>query len=207
MSVFVVILSAITTFVATAIDELVVLTIIFAVIKDKDDIKKVYLGQQLGMLVILGISLLAVFGITLLPRSYIGLLGLIPIVQGLRIFIIGDDDDDDYDKNDIIKKIGRFGNLTLSVSIIAIAGAAEELVIYIPYFSSLNNYNLWLTILIFNLLVPVWVSICRRLASHKNIQEIIEKYERFLIPIVLIVIGVFVLVENNTVEMLIGLFH
>jgi len=198
------IFTAVAAFIATGFDELVVLTILFVHAKENKSIKDVYLGQQIGMIVLLFISLLAVCGITLIPHKWVGLLGILPLFQGIRILIHGNEDEED---EDILQKTRKFNHLMISVAFIAIAGGGEEIAIYIPYFASLTITNLILTLIVFNVLVPVWCTFCRRISSIKHIQEIVEKYERILVPVVFIGLGIFVLLENKTVSAIINLFH
>jgi len=196
------ILTSILTFIATGIDEIVVLTVLFVHYKKPDAIRDIYIGQQISMLVLLIISLLAVFGIAFIPREYIGLLGLVPLGMGLKVLFVGEAEENDEEK-ELIQKSKRFSSLALGVALIAIAGGAEELTVYIPYFASLNTSNLIGSLLIFNILVPVWCSVCKRLAKVKRIEERIEKYGRIIMSIVFIGLGIFVLIENNTLS----LFH
>lgn len=199
-----IILTAIITFIATGIDELFVLTILFVYAKDKKSIRDVYIGQEIGMIVLLAISVLAVFGITLITEKWIGILGFLPIIQGVRILINGDDDDDE--KEEVITKTSKYKSLIISVAVIAIAGGAEELAIYIPYFASLSTKYLIITLIIFIILVPICCKLCSKISSIKQIQDTATKYERVLLPIVFIGLGVFVLIENNTFSNIMSLF-
>lgn len=199
------ILTAIAAFIATGVDEIVVLTILFVHATKRKSIRDVYIGQQIGMIVLLALSVLAVYGISLVSEKWIGLLGFLPIIQGVRFWINGGDDDDDED-DEIIEKTTKFSSLILSVTIIAIAGGGEELAIYIPYFAALDPFNLLITLITFNVLVPIWCTICRMISSKKQIQEMIEKYEKVMVPIVFIGLGIFALLENNTFSAIMSLF-
>jgi len=194
-----IILTAIATFVATGIDEIVVLTILFVHYKESNSVRDIYIGQLISMIVLLAISLLAVFGVATIPKAWIGLLGFVPLILGIKVLLTGDtESDDEYEEKDLIKKTKKFNNLILAVAMIAIAGGAEELSIYIPYLASLNTKNLITTLITFILLVPIWCAVCKKLSSVKRIRERIEKFERIIVPIVFIGLGIFVLIENNT---------
>ncbi|HBI03679.1 MAG TPA: cadmium resistance protein CadD, partial [Paenibacillaceae bacterium] len=124
-----------------------------------------------------------------------------------RLWVLGDGDEDDEEEDkEVLKKSSRFNSLMVSVALIAIAGGGEELAIYIPYFAALSTTELIITLITFNLLVPIWCTICRKIASLKHIQEPIEKYERILVPIVFIGLGLFVFIESNTISAIMGLF-
>ncbi len=203
-----IILTAIATFIVTGIDEIVVLTILFVHYKENSSVRDIYIGQLISMVVLLAISLLAVFGITTIPKEWIGLLGFVPFFLGIKVFLIGDTESYDvYEEKDLIKKTKKFNNLILAVAIIAIAGGAEELSIYIPYLASLNTKDLITTLITFILLVPIWCAVCKRLSSVKRIRERIEKFERIIVPIVFIGLGIFVLIENNTLGYFLKFFH
>lgn len=203
-----IILTAVATFIATGIDEIVVLTILFVHYKESNSVRDIYIGQLISMVVLLAVSLLAVFGVTTIPREWIGILGFVPLALGIKVLLTGDtESDDEYEEKDLIKKTKKFNNLILAVAMIAIAGGAEELSIYIPYLASLKTKDLITTLIIFILLVPIWCAVCRRLSSVKRVRERIEKFERIIVPIVFIGLGIFVLIENNTLGYFFKLFY
>lgn len=198
------IFTAIAIFIATGIDEMFVLTILFAQAQKKKAVGAVYIGQQIAMIALLGISILGVFGLTFITEKWIGLLGLVPIILGIRMLINGDEEDEE--EEEILKKTGKFNSLIISVALIAIGGGGEELAIYIPYFSALDTTELIITLITFNLLVPIWCILCQKVASFKYVKETVEKYERILVPIVFVGLGLFVLIENDTFSVIMGKF-
>ncbi|WP_010097314.1 cadmium resistance transporter [Ornithinibacillus scapharcae] len=198
------ILTMITTFIATGIDEMIILILIFAHARNHNQIRQVYIGQQIGMTFIIVVALLALYGITsLFTGKWTGLIGLLPIIMGIMELVERDDDDE---SGEVLQKSAIFSNLTLRVTLIAIAGGAEELAIYIPYFTSLESQGLLLALITFVIMVPIWCAICQKLGSMKNVYELVKRYERILIPVVFIGIGLNVLVESDTLEAILDLF-
>lgn len=193
-------------FVATGFDEIVMLTVIFAKMKTPRNVRDVYIGQEISMIVLLAISLLAAFGVAFIPREWVGLLGLVPIAIGLKVAITGEDDDDEADEDEVAKRLTRHSSLVVAVALIAIGGGAEELSVYIPFFSSLLGANLVAAVVTFLILVPVWCALCQRISRIPRIGETIEKYGRVVISVLFVAIGIFVLVENQTVPALLSLF-
>lgn len=201
------ILTSIAIFIATGIDEIIVLTIIFVEVKKPKDVRDVYIGQQISMIVLLLISLLAVFGFAQIPSEYVGFLGIIPLAEGVRILLNKNSDDDDYQEKDVLEKLRKSKSLIISIALIAIAGGAEELSIYIPYFTSLDTTNLIVALIIFNVLVPIWCTICRKISSLKHVQDTVEKHERILVPILFIGLGIWVLIENGTWDLILRILR
>jgi cadmium resistance protein CadD (predicted permease) len=79
------ILSSVVVFLATSVDELIVLTTVFAYAEQRNAVGQVYAGQLTGQVVLLTISVLAASGIEAVSQRGIGLLGIVPIVLGIRV--------------------------------------------------------------------------------------------------------------------------
>ncbi|MEN2768173.1 cadmium resistance transporter [Ornithinibacillus xuwenensis] len=191
------------TFIATGLDEMIMLILLFSLTKSDQDVRNVYIGQQIGMSVVLCLVLLGVYGIAQFTGKWIGLLGFIPIVLGVMALFIGEDDDDE---ERLFNKTALFSNVVIRVIILAIAGGAEELAIYIPYFSSLVSTEVILASITFIIMIPIWSSICRKLAAFGMIPHKLEKYQRFIVPILFIGIGVHILIEQHTISDILTFF-
>jgi len=198
------ILTIIITFIATGIDEMLVLILLFAHARNQQQIRQVYIGQQIGMTFILILVIIAISGISTFAGKWTGLLGLLPIILGIMELM--EDEDDDDESPGILNKISMFSNLSIRVAIIAIVGGAEELAIYVPYFTSLNWDEVILAIIIFIIMIPIWSAICHMVGSMKNIYQFVKRFQRIIIPVVFIGIGIKVLLESDTIEAILDLF-
>jgi cadmium resistance transport/sequestration family protein len=198
------ILTIIITFIATGIDEMLVLILLFAHARNQQQIRQVYIGQQIGMTFILMLVIIAISGISTFAGKWTGLLGILPIILGIMELM--EDEDDDDDSPGILNKISMFSNLSVRVAIIAIVGGAEELAIYVPYFTSLNWDEVILAIIIFIIMIPIWSAICHMVGSMKNIYQFVKRFQRIIIPVVFIGIGIKVLLESDTIEAILDLF-
>lgn len=198
------ILTIIITFIATGIDEMLVLILLFAHARNQQQIRQVYIGQQIGMTFILLLVIIAISGISTFAGKWTGLLGILPIILGIMELM--EDEDDDDDSPGILNKISMFSNLSVRVAIIAIVGGAEELAIYVPYFTSLNWDEVILAIITFIIMIPIWSAICHMVGSMKNIYQFVKRFQRIIIPVVFIGIGIKVLLESDTIEAILDLF-
>jgi cadmium resistance transport/sequestration family protein len=199
------IITIIITFIATGIDEMLVLILLFAHAKNQKQIRQVYIGQQIGMTSILLLVIIVASGIISFAGKWTGLLGLLPILIGI-MELVEDDDDDDDESAGILNKISMFSNLSVRVAIIAIVGGAEELAIYVPYFTSLTWEEIILAIITFIIMIPIWCAICHMVGSMKNIYQFVKRFQRIIIPVVFIGIGIKVLLESDTIEAILDLF-
>ena len=84
----------------TAVDLLIILMLFFAKRKSRKDIINIYLGQFLGSVSLIFLSLLFAFVLNYIPsKEILGLLGLIPIFLGLKVLLLGDSDSLTFSKS------------------------------------------------------------------------------------------------------------
>ncbi|MEN4516642.1 cadmium resistance transporter, partial [Staphylococcus epidermidis] len=78
-------------YIATAVDLLVILLIFFAKAKTKKEYRDIYIGQYVGSVTLIVVSLFFAFVLNYVPEKWIlGLLGLIPIYLGIKVAIYDD---------------------------------------------------------------------------------------------------------------------
>lgn len=88
----------------TAVDLLIILMLFFAKRKSRKDIINIYLGQFLGSVSLILLSLLFAFVLNYIPsKEILGLLGLIPIFLGLKVLLLGDSDGEAIAKDGLRK--------------------------------------------------------------------------------------------------------
>ncbi|MED3645133.1 CadD family cadmium resistance transporter [Caldifermentibacillus hisashii] len=198
--------SAIVSYIATSIDYIVILVVLFAQVKNrKGGVRDIVLGQYLGFTVLIIISLLASFGIAFIPQQWIGLLGLIPIFIGLKVLF--EKDEGDEEDEEILESTNRFSSFILSVTVIMLAAGGDNLGVYIPYFTVLNTIELIVTIVIYYIAAAVLLYLCQRVSAVKGISETVEKYEKIIVPIVFLALGIMIMSENGTFSMILNWFN
>lgn len=79
------VIAAVTAFAATNIDDIVILMLFFTQSNNFRP-RHIIIGQYLGFTVLIAASLPGFFGGMLLPRAWVGLLGLLPLVIGISHF-------------------------------------------------------------------------------------------------------------------------
>ena len=193
------VLSSAAVFVATSLDELVVLTTIFAYAERRNSVAQVYVGQLISQVVLLSISVFAAFGIATISRQGIGLLGIVPIVLGIRI-LLGRGEDDEAQET--ASKLRPTGSFAFTVALIAIGGGSEEIAVFIPFLGSLAKPGLVVALATLLVLVPVWCRLSQRIASIERIQGWITRYQWIFVPVVFIGLGVFVIIDSGILDSL-----
>ena len=185
----------------TAVDLLIILMLFFAKRKSRKDIINIYLGQFLGSVSLILLSLLFAFVLNYIPsKEILGLLGLIPIFLGLKVLLLGDSDGEAIAK-DGLRKDNK--NLIFLVAMITFASCgADNIGVFVPYFTTLNLVNLIVALLTFLVMIYLLVFSAQKLAQVSSVGETLEKYSRWFIAVVYLGLGIYILIENNSFDML-----
>lgn len=185
----------------TAVDLLIILMLFFAKRKSRKDIINIYLGQFLGSVSLILLSLLFAFVLDYIPsKEILGLLGLIPIFLGLKVLLLGDSDGEAIAKEGL-RKDNK--NLIFLVAMITFASCgADNIGVFVPYFTTLNLANLIVALLTFLVMIYLLVFSAQKLAQVLSVGETLEKYSRWFVAVVYLGLGVYILIENNSFDML-----
>ena len=197
------IFSAIAVYISTSIDYLFILLIIFSQSHTKKGIRHIFWGQYLGTGILVAVSLFAAYVLNFIPQDWIiGLLGLIPIFLGIRVAFVGEEEEEE----EVVEKLESRGTNRLfwTVALITIASGGDNLGIYIPYFTSLAFSEIIIALIVFAISVAVLCYISYKLAKISFVSETLEKYERIIVPIMFIALGIIIMIENGTIQTLLG---
>ena len=194
------ILSAIAVYISTSIDYLFILMIIFSQSYTRKGLFQIYGGQYIGTGILVVASLFAAYVLNFIPQDWlIGLLGLIPIFLGVRIALLKESEEEE---GKVVEKLEKRGSTRLFwvVTLLTIASGGDNLGIYIPYFTSLSFSEMIL--IVFFISTFLLCQISYKLAEISFVSETIEKYERIIVPVVFIGLGLYIMLENGTISTL-----
>jgi len=191
------VLQAIGLFIATNIDDIIVLSLFFARgAGQRGTTARILVGQYLGFAGILGASVLVTLGAgAFLPPEVIPYFGLIPLGLGLwaawQAWRNRGADDDDEAKVEG-KKVGVW-----TVAGVTFANGGDNIGVYAPVFLSVGPGAVAAYCIVFLALVAALVGLGKFVATRRPIAELLERWEHILFPIVLIGLGIFILVSGG----------
>jgi len=195
-------------FSATNIDDLVILTLFFSQVDAKFRRWHIIIGQYLGFTALILASLPGFFGGLILPRPWIGLFGLVPIIIGIKTLMNRETDElEEVETETKVSQeslIARFFNLqTYSVAAVTFANGTDNISIYVPIFASSNWQSLLVILGVFFSLVGVLCYVAHKLTHNQAIADIFTKYGNRFMPFVLIGLGTFIFLDSHSFN----LFH
>lgn len=188
------IIMAIVIYLATSIDEIPVLFMLYMDARNKGKGKIITFSYFIGTFLLVAIGMLGALGLVMLPAKWIlGFIGLIPIIMGIKILITGDDDDEKA-----VDKSGKIDILGIKVLVITFALGADDLGVYIPLFTTLTSWEMLQTLLVFASGTLLLCLISYRLTSITRLTSYIEKWEKYIVGTIFIAIGIWVMIKCGT---------
>lgn len=192
------ILQAVGLFVATNIDDIIVLSLFYARgAGQRGTTRKILAGQYLGFGGILLVAVVVSLGArTFLPEAALPYFGLIPLTLGLyaawQVWRNRDEDDDDDEAKVGDRQVG-----TLTVAAVTFANGGDNIGVYVPVFATASTTAVIAYCLVFLALVGLLVLAARYVATRRPIAELLERWEHILFPLVLIGLGVVIILEGG----------
>ncbi|OLP17066.1 transporter [Leptolyngbya sp. 'hensonii'] len=201
---FTAISTGLTAFTATNLDDIIMLLLFFSQVNALFQRRHIVAGQYLGFTALVLASLPGFFGSLLLPRPWIGLLGIVPIAIGLNRLLNPDTDAEEetitLDTTHSPWAASFLSPYTYSVAAITFANGGDNIGIYMPLFASSTPEKLLTILGIFFTLVGVWCYAADRLTRLPAIAQTLTRYGNQLVPYVLIGLGVLILIDSHTLE-------
>lgn len=194
-------LTGITAFVATNVDDIVILTLLFARVDQILRRRHIVLGQYLGFCGLILASLPGFLGGLVLPKAWLGWLGLLPIAIGLHQLLHTETNEESFQTVSVSQPRSRaslFSPQTYQVAAITIANGGDNIGIYVPLFANSSPAELGIILSVFLILIGVWCILGYQFAQHPFISHTLTRYGHRLVPFVLIALGVFIIVESRS---------
>lgn len=186
-------LTAIVVFVVTNIDDLLLLAVLFG---SGLLVRAVVAGQFLGITVLIGASVGAAYAATVIPQKWINLLGIVPITLGSWLFyrLWRTRGKADNDAVDITQERldSAPGAQALGVAAITLANGGDNAGVYIPLFAN-DAPAVPIFTIVFLVLTAVWCVFGYALIKHPVGAAVMQRWGHWILPFVLIGIGVHIL--------------
>jgi cadmium resistance protein CadD (predicted permease) len=177
-------------FAGTNVDDLVVLGVLNASSRAEGRPRgwHIWVGQFTGLAVLVGASLLAAAGLTLLPERRIWLLGFVPL--GLGVYkLVG-----------AVRALRRGERPAIAVVTglpgvvaVTIANGADNVAAYTPVFRTSSGAEIATIAAVFAVAAALWCAAGSWLASRRRVADVVSRWGHWIAPSVFIGIGVYIL--------------
>ncbi|MBD2387239.1 cadmium resistance transporter [Cylindrospermum sp. FACHB-282] len=200
-------LVAISAFIVTNIDDLVILLLLFSQINSSFRCRHIIAGQYLGFAVLVIASLPGLFSAFIIPPHWIGLLGLIPMAMGISSLINREADvsqevaivtAEALDLN----TASLFNAHTYSVAAITIANGSDNISFYVPLFASSDLVNFMMIMGVFFILIALWCYLAYKFSYQAKLVDILSQYSSYILPLILMILGGFIVLKTEALSLM-----
>ena len=186
----------ITAFVATNIDDLLILIAFFAN-SHRFPLPQIVLGQYVGMGALLAISIVGSLIALVVPNNMIGLIGIFPIAIGIKELLKllkNCDNDEESAKQPSRRRLTAYLPF-LTVAAVTFSGS-EEIGVYTSVFATYHEVSeIIIIVLVVMVLTGVWCTVAYQLVNRPLIASSIKRIGTVALPLVLIGLGIYILAE------------
>jgi cadmium resistance protein CadD (predicted permease) len=218
--------TAVALFAATNVDDLVVLALLSATSRAAGRPRRweIWAGQYLGFAVLVGLSLAAGRGLSLVPARWLWLLALIPLIIGVVMLaaairaarrgepptagqpggtgLSGIAGPSGAGGLPVVPDLSNVRWLSwmagvVSVGTLTVVDGADNLAAYTPVFATADAARIAVTLVVFAVGVAVWCAAGALLTRHHRITDTLARYGRWILPAAFILIGFYTLHTTN----------
>lgn len=192
---------AIALFASTNVDDVFVLVGFFS--DPKLRARDIVAGQYAGIAVLFGTSVAASLVSLVIPGTYIGLLGMVPIFIGVKKLIEPSRDRDRTEESlERHPDAGAYGR-TATVALVTMVNGGDNIGIYIPSFAIRSGYEIAVIAGVFAMMTALWCFFAHWLVNHSKLSAPIRRYGHRVAPVVLIGLGIMIIYQAGSF----GLLH
>ncbi len=184
---------AIVLFVSTNVDDLLVLIGFFADARFR--VSEIVAGQYVGVAVLFAVSAAGALLSLVIPRAYLGLLGIFPILIGIRRLL---ELRHDRTQTESGKALNPHGN-TATVALVTIANGGDNIGVYMPSFAVHSGGQIGVIAAVFVVMTALWCVLARWMVSHRRLGAPLRRYGHIVAPVVLIGIGILIVYNAGSI--------
>ena len=191
---------AIVLFVSTNVDDLVVLVGFFA--HPRFRARDVVAGQYAGLTVLFVLSAAGALLSLVIPNTYLGLLGIFPILIGIRKLVALRHDPVATEQTPGLNgSTTSYGNIA-GVALVTIANGGDNIGVYMPSFAVHSASQIAIIAVVFVAMTALWCMFAHWMVNRPRLGAPLRHYGHIFAPIVLIGLGILIIHHAGTVSWL-----
>jgi len=187
MSIFSEIITAAAAFTVTNLDDIVLLTLFFSLMQERKQKKYIVVGEYLGIITLILLSLVSARGAAAVLGRYIWLVGILPIIFGIKeaikLFKISDDAEESA------YVISGTWILVYKEWAVTVANGSDNVSVYLPLLAERHGAELLIFFATMMAMTTLWWCLASAIVSLPKVGEGISRASRYLLPTAFIFVG------------------
>lgn len=197
-------LTAFTSYIGTTSDYFVVLLLLFAQFRTRQQRQALIWGAYIGNALLVVAAVVIALLLKRVPESWLlGLLGLVPIAMGLQKFFSSEDESDE-----VAEKLAQMNQRSVFVTVIGLTAGtcgADNLALYIPYFTLANFVYLPAILAIFVFVLTIVIFLAKKFTDFAPVHRFMTRYGDRVQLVIYLLLGSYVLFDAGTIQYLFSL--
>lgn len=190
MDIISLLIAGITAFIASNIDDTFVLILLFLTPGLLP--RHVITGQFLGIALLVSISSLASLLVLAIPIFVLGLMGIIPIIIGIKRLIDLKEESETEEH-----EIKKGSTSILSVAAITVSNGGDDIGAFTPLFAKYNTMNeVSFTVILFMVMTIIWCMVTYYFIRHPIIASRVSPISRIISPFALMGLGIYIIIDS-----------
>ena len=182
-------------FATTNLDDAFVLLLFFG--DRRYRARHVFIGQALGVGLLVLLSLIGALAALALPARAVGLLGLLPIAIGVKQLLERRRGRQAGTEAVVAPPRAVARRQAAAVAGVTLANGGDNIGVYVPLFATRSLLETALIVGVFAVMLVLWTFAGYYLARHSAVAARLQRLSGVVMPWVLIALGVVIIVESN----------
>jgi cadmium resistance protein CadD (predicted permease) len=195
---------AVVLFLSTNVDDLVVLIAFFA--NSRFRTRDVVAGQYAGVAVLFIVSAAGALLTLAIPAAYLGLLGIFPILIGLKKLLELRHGGEAAPTDDLVSTTASHGTIA-SVALVTVANGGDNIGVYIPSFAVHSASQVAIIAVVFVAMTALLCLLAHGMVNHPRLGAPLRRYGHILAPLVLIALGMLIIRDAGSIPSLLRAIH
>lgn len=197
--------TAISAFIATNLDDLLVLTLLFGTRRVASP--SIVLGQYAGILALVIISIAASALGYFIDVRYFGFMGFFPLGMGLLQFYRHiRQREEEAPQLDKLPVAGDQLSQIAGVASLTIGNGGDNISVYTPLFAVAGVYEYLVFVIVFMIMIALWCWLGAWIAWHPVSASVLATYGYIVNPLVFAAIGLYIVFESRVLTIFAGIF-
>ena len=193
-------------FLTTEMDDILVLFVLFSRSNGKKENAAIISGKYLALMLLVASCKTASPSLLALPYEQLfGLLGILPIIIGIRFAI----NEFSAESSGPSKKAGfkllALISIMLESLVIGLANGGDSISVCATFFSSLASSEFIISCAVFSLMQALWCVIALSVINADSIHSYIEESKGVVVPALFVTLGLYILVKSGSLVWLFSL--
>jgi cadmium resistance transport/sequestration family protein len=192
-------ITAALSYIGTTTDYFIILLFIFGQYRKSAQVRSVVFGVYLGNAVLVMISVGIALGLKQVPEEWLlGLLGILPIFIGIKNYYTNSDE-----VAEVADNLRHSDNQQLIFKMVGITIAtcgADNIALYVPYFTTINLTLLPLIFAIFIVILSLALLLAYKVTQMPIIYRLLERFGDKVQLIIYVALGIYVMFAAGTLQ-------